>query len=326
MITNVLNNKQYIGQTSQPLDKRWAGHIRCAASSQHTKMLIARAIRKYGKSNFRIEILTEFTETTPQNIVDKVEVRYIDNYNTCKPNGYNLAKGGKTIRHADTYKKKISKSHKRYWNSLTAEERQTKLDKMRTERNKVGTNWTPEGMERKRQYWVERWSNDEEYRNKTTERLNKMRVSAHTPEAQVKRSKALVLSKNKTYIITAPDGTVTTTQFLTKYCKERGLDPSAINKIIKGKITQHKGYKAKLVGFETPQKEYLPQSNRYLITTPDQISFCRYGLSGIDEEFGVMGLADNLRYRTQPNHHMFGKPFQSWTIELIETKHHATAA
>jgi group I intron endonuclease len=55
LITNLLNNKQYIGQTTQSLEKRWQRH--CWKSTSKNSMPICHAISKYGKENFKIEIL-----------------------------------------------------------------------------------------------------------------------------------------------------------------------------------------------------------------------------------------------------------------------------
>lgn len=54
-ITNIINNKFYIGYTKLSLAKRWKLHTNNSSS----KMLIFRAIQKYGKENFTIELLEE---------------------------------------------------------------------------------------------------------------------------------------------------------------------------------------------------------------------------------------------------------------------------
>lgn len=85
-ITNLINNKIYIGQTND-IAKRWSNH-RCCNSPN---MVIARAIKKYGVENFKFEVL--FSGLTPEE-ADKKEVEIIKEKNSRVPNGYNVAIGG----------------------------------------------------------------------------------------------------------------------------------------------------------------------------------------------------------------------------------------
>lgn len=86
-ITNLINNKCYIGQTKQGYFKRFQQH--CSSDS-----LIGRAINKYGKENFIIEILESTTETSEAN---KLEHFYILKNNCVVPNGYNANEYGRLI-------------------------------------------------------------------------------------------------------------------------------------------------------------------------------------------------------------------------------------
>ena len=88
-ITNLVNNKVYIGQTIHP-DKRWWEHCACARRGDDNYP-IHLAIKKYGLENFRMEII-EWTED-----YDNKEIYYIKFYNSLSPNGYNIAKGGNSI-------------------------------------------------------------------------------------------------------------------------------------------------------------------------------------------------------------------------------------
>ncbi len=51
-ITNLINNKKYIGITNNYI-KRWSNH----KSGNSKNMVIGRAIEKYGIENFKFEIL-----------------------------------------------------------------------------------------------------------------------------------------------------------------------------------------------------------------------------------------------------------------------------
>lgn len=88
-ITNKINNKIYIGQ-SKNYDKRIKEHI--YGRKNKNIQVIDRAIKKYGVENFAFEKIDE--ATTPEEI-DKLEKEYILKYNSLKPNGYNILKGGR---------------------------------------------------------------------------------------------------------------------------------------------------------------------------------------------------------------------------------------
>ena len=55
-ITNLINNKVYIGQTGQALDARWNDHKK-SFKQLCDEMVIHKAMFKYGESNFSFEML-----------------------------------------------------------------------------------------------------------------------------------------------------------------------------------------------------------------------------------------------------------------------------
>ena len=85
LITNKLNNKQYIGVTNNSLEERWKSHL-------YDKKVISKAIRKYGKEHFSIEAIHECD--TMDEAYD-IEPKFIVEYKTKYPNGYNISDGGK---------------------------------------------------------------------------------------------------------------------------------------------------------------------------------------------------------------------------------------
>lgn len=82
-ITNLTNNKSYIGQ-SVHIERRWSEHCQPSATS-----VIGKAIQEYGKTNFSFEVLEQFEDINHQ-ILDQREKFYIDFYNTIAPYGYNI--------------------------------------------------------------------------------------------------------------------------------------------------------------------------------------------------------------------------------------------
>ncbi len=84
-------NKSYIGLTMQPEALRWSQHCNQAYninSSQYNSKL-SQAIRKYGASNFTLQILDE-CEEDQLSIKEQYWIQYYDTYY----NGYNETLGG----------------------------------------------------------------------------------------------------------------------------------------------------------------------------------------------------------------------------------------
>lgn len=107
-ITNEINDKIYIGQTIRTIDERWRHHVYYSLTGLH-KTKLARAIRKYGKESFKIEILEETED------LDKREIFYISFFKS-DLFGYNIKIGGNGGPHAESTKKKISKANRgRVW-------------------------------------------------------------------------------------------------------------------------------------------------------------------------------------------------------------------
>ena len=83
-ITNLIDNKVYIGLTTRTVEARWKEHCR------HGSQQIDDAIQLYGIENFQIETLEECDES----ILDDREKYWIDYYDSFR-NGYNNTYGGR---------------------------------------------------------------------------------------------------------------------------------------------------------------------------------------------------------------------------------------
>lgn len=88
-ITNKINGKSYIGQTIQNVKERFYQHCATKCSQAILNMVIHKAINKYGKSNFTIEVIEEI-DSTNLNDRERYWIKYYNSYN----NGYNSTKGG----------------------------------------------------------------------------------------------------------------------------------------------------------------------------------------------------------------------------------------
>lgn len=89
LITNDVNSKVYVGQTIQTLNKRFNGHCCYSKSDRSINMYIKRAIHKYGRDKFHIQLIEE----CPANILNEREKYWINFYNSYNT-GYNLTLGG----------------------------------------------------------------------------------------------------------------------------------------------------------------------------------------------------------------------------------------
>jgi len=100
-ITNTINGKFYIGQTIQNVKERFYQHCATKCSKAVSNMAIHRAIKKYGKSNFTVEVIEEI-DSANLNDRERYWIKYYNSYN----NGYNSTKGGqdgiKLFKNLDT--------------------------------------------------------------------------------------------------------------------------------------------------------------------------------------------------------------------------------
>ena len=86
-ITNTKNGKVYVGKTNGKREYYFG-----------SGKLLKRAIEKYGKESFTIEVIEECSD----DVANEREMFWIRNLNTIVPNGYNISlggEGGDTISH-----------------------------------------------------------------------------------------------------------------------------------------------------------------------------------------------------------------------------------
>lgn len=86
-ITNLINNKCYIGKTEFSVEKRFKEHCLDAFRDRNKDRPLYRAMRKYGINNFVVDIIEE-TENPEER-----EIYWIEQFKTYR-NGYNATMGG----------------------------------------------------------------------------------------------------------------------------------------------------------------------------------------------------------------------------------------
>lgn len=124
-----MNDKVYVGLTSKSWEKRWQEHC-CSAFSKKKKWRFQCAIAAYGKENWRHTILAT---TTSHIEAEMLEEKFILEYRSFEPEfGYNMTSGGKSFRHSDETKRKISARFKNQPKSISHRKRLSELAKSRT--------------------------------------------------------------------------------------------------------------------------------------------------------------------------------------------------
>ena len=102
LITNKVTGKQYVGQTTQGVSKRWADHQKSARNG--VGFPICRAVAKYGPDAFTVLVLDTADH---QDDLDAKEIRWIADKGSLAPHGYNLRGGGSGGVHSTETKEKI---------------------------------------------------------------------------------------------------------------------------------------------------------------------------------------------------------------------------
>lgn len=98
LITNLINNKKYVGQTTQTIKTRWNQHVN--ASKKNYLTIVDQAIKKHGKNNFSIQQLEYISKPNKEQLIsslNELEKQYIMiEKSLVSEYGYNVDKGGQT--------------------------------------------------------------------------------------------------------------------------------------------------------------------------------------------------------------------------------------
>ena len=93
--TNNVNGKKYIGQSISKGNARYNNHKSSYKNPDDCEYEspLHRAFRKHGFENFTYEVLAQDVENI--DLLNQLEIQYIQQYNCQIPNGYNIESGGK---------------------------------------------------------------------------------------------------------------------------------------------------------------------------------------------------------------------------------------
>lgn len=101
------SGKSYIGQ-SKNIERRLTSYRNLKCKKQQA---LYNSIFKYGFKNFKVEILEECNEE----MLNELEVKYITEFKTLSPNGYNLKEGGLIKKFTEEAKTNCKRGKIREW-------------------------------------------------------------------------------------------------------------------------------------------------------------------------------------------------------------------
>jgi group I intron endonuclease len=111
-ITNLINNKIYIGQTYS-IRERWYRYRSSVKREVDSSMMIVRSMIKHGIENFKIEEIEKCKNRNESNIREKYYIELYDARNTNV--GYNIALGGDSQWQSAEIIAKIQEGRKKYF-------------------------------------------------------------------------------------------------------------------------------------------------------------------------------------------------------------------
>jgi group I intron endonuclease len=104
---NTINGKCYVGQTIQPIERRFDQHRRRLQTSRCRALKAA--ITHYGATAFEFfPVVHAFTKAA----LDEAEIAAIDAYDALAPTGYNIKTGGSFGKHSAEARQRISIGNK----------------------------------------------------------------------------------------------------------------------------------------------------------------------------------------------------------------------
>jgi group I intron endonuclease len=179
-ITNIKNNKIYVGFTINEIEVRLRNHIRASRQNKSRHTYLHSAIRKYGEIYFVIEEL-EFGED--KKLLKEREKFWIEKLNP----DYNLTKGGEGClgyKHSKDAKFKITGCPKGAKQNLSEEQK-----------NNLSIRMKMMNEERGKGYKLDISEEDRKRRRENMIRLNKERKGKDTTKDRTRDDKGRFLSK-----------------------------------------------------------------------------------------------------------------------------------
>jgi group I intron endonuclease len=255
-VTNKVNGKSYIGQTTLTLAQRWACHV-----TNREKAPLARAIRKYGREAFTLDALCECDS---REMLDAAEVEWITRAGTKVPKGYNLKDGGNAgvpltdeirarmsallcERYADPVRRAAHAEQMRaIWNRPETRAKASESHKRRCAdpverermRNLALMHWSdPAARERESIAAQARWTPE-----RRAAFAAAVKASWQRPEVRAQREASLAKTRYRIAVIATKDGTDQTFASSREAAAALGVSEAGISDCLHGKRKHTGGY------------------------------------------------------------------------------------
>ena len=254
-VTNKINGKVYIGQTTRSIKSRWKGHCRSAENNKSNNMFHS-AIAKYGPDAFIVEQVDFANDIDTLN---KLEKHHIEEHESLYPNGYNMKTGGLNCEYSDASKKKMSEAklgtnipidvknkmsevHKERWKDISLRERKSETSKRAWQDQEYRDKIT----KARKEYWkdpnnreeaskrAKETASSQEYRDKISEAVKQ----SFTKPGTKKKLKRFRASQEKAVV----DSSGGVHRSIKSAAETLGLRGSSIIRVIKGQYKHSGGY------------------------------------------------------------------------------------
>ena len=263
-ITNLINNKVYIGQTVQKPYRRWKRHKQNCRLTNLTYPLY-NSMRKHGIENFTFDVILECETLEELNKMEKLAIINFDSTNPEK--GYNISLGGNNKgKHSEETKRKISQSQVGSKNHMFGRKGSLSplFGKKLSEERKLLMSIYRKGKPSP--------NKGKKLNQETKEKIKKANIGKKlSKETKLKiseslkgkkhynygknRSKEILLKYSKFYKITFPDGTEQVIQNLAEFCRNNNLSASNMNAIANGRGRTHKRFLCNYVDMKNLEGE-----------------------------------------------------------------------
>jgi len=143
IIQNTINDKIYIGQTWETLNKRFDKH---KTDKKGRCRKLFRAFNKHGRNNFYIKSLYSCNNQFEADCLEQYFIKKFDSIKT----GYNIREGGSRGKHSEETKLKMSKAAIKFGSKRPTGYTQTEETKQKISLSLIGRRHTEEAKQKMR--------------------------------------------------------------------------------------------------------------------------------------------------------------------------------